>query len=283
MSIVTQLDAKALAKIWVSFPVCAAVIQPLQRKLSTHCSALFPSNTALFFWALDSEKTAITSIKIAMSNLQNGGKDERGVSTEEGDLKPSVQGKSEETPTTIYDIEEGKDAYRPGGFHPVFIGDVYNERYKVLRKIGYGQYSTVWLVKDLTLGYIRWNAGFDAQLTSYRDESEQQYKALKILSADSYGEKEESVFEREILTHLREADRTHAGYTFICHLEDNFEQQGPNGRHVCLVFELMGETLSTYRVWFKDQLLPHILMRKFTAQILMALDYAHDSGVIHTG
>ena len=90
-----------------------------------------------------------------MSNLQNEGKDERGVSTEEGDLKPSVQGKSEETPTTICDIEEGKDAYRPGGFHPVFIGDVYNERYKVLRKIGYGQYSTVWLVKDLTLGCVR--------------------------------------------------------------------------------------------------------------------------------
>lgn len=47
------------------------------------------------------------------------------------------------------DIEEGKAAYQPGGFHPVYIGDVFNDRYKVLNKIGYGQYSTVWLVKDL--------------------------------------------------------------------------------------------------------------------------------------
>jgi serine/threonine-protein kinase SRPK3 len=48
------------------------------------------------------------------------------------------------------DIEEGRDEYRPGGFHPVYIGDVYAEKYKVLNKLGYGAYSTVWLVKDLT-------------------------------------------------------------------------------------------------------------------------------------
>jgi serine/threonine-protein kinase SRPK3 len=48
------------------------------------------------------------------------------------------------------EIEEGRDAYRPGGFHPVYIGDVYADKYKILNKIGYGVYSTVWLVKDLT-------------------------------------------------------------------------------------------------------------------------------------
>jgi serine/threonine-protein kinase SRPK3 len=47
------------------------------------------------------------------------------------------------------DIEEGRDAYRPGGFHPVYIGDVYAGKYQVLNKIGFGVYSTVWLVKDL--------------------------------------------------------------------------------------------------------------------------------------
>lgn len=47
------------------------------------------------------------------------------------------------------DIEEGNDAYRLGGFHPVYIGDVYKNRYKVLNKIGYGIYSTVWLVEDM--------------------------------------------------------------------------------------------------------------------------------------
>jgi serine/threonine-protein kinase SRPK3 len=47
------------------------------------------------------------------------------------------------------DIKESRDAYRPGGFYPVYVGDVYNDRYKVMSKIGYGVYSTVWLVRDL--------------------------------------------------------------------------------------------------------------------------------------
>ena len=46
-------------------------------------------------------------------------------------------------------IEEGTHVYRPGGFHPIYIGDVFKERYKTLNKIGYGVYSTVWLVRDL--------------------------------------------------------------------------------------------------------------------------------------
>lgn len=46
------------------------------------------------------------------------------------------------------DVEEGREAYHVGGFHPVYVGDLYHERYEVLSKIGYGVYSTVWLVKD---------------------------------------------------------------------------------------------------------------------------------------
>lgn len=45
-------------------------------------------------------------------------------------------------------IEEGAEVYRPGGFHPVYGGDLYHDRYEVLSKIGFGVYSTVWLVRD---------------------------------------------------------------------------------------------------------------------------------------
>lgn len=44
--------------------------------------------------------------------------------------------------------EERRHSYRPGGFHPVHLGDVFHDRYEILRKLGYGRYSTVWLVKD---------------------------------------------------------------------------------------------------------------------------------------
>ena len=41
---------------------------------------------------------------------------------------------------------ENVEMYRPGGFHPVSIGDVFaNGRYKVLHKLGRGSSSIVWL------------------------------------------------------------------------------------------------------------------------------------------
>lgn len=63
-------------------------------------------------------------------------------------------GRCDTIPPNASDIEEGRDAYRPGGFHPVYIGDVYHDRYEVLNKIGYGAYSTVWLVNDKKTPYV---------------------------------------------------------------------------------------------------------------------------------
>jgi non-specific serine/threonine protein kinase len=42
------------------------------------------------------------------------------------------------------------ESYYPGGYHPVHLGDVFKDgRYKVIRKLGYGGTSTVWLANDL--------------------------------------------------------------------------------------------------------------------------------------
>ncbi|KAE8347539.1 hypothetical protein BDV24DRAFT_147009 [Aspergillus arachidicola] len=154
-------------------------------------------------------------------------------------------------PREATDIEEGRQVYRQGGFHPVYIGDVFEDRYKVLNKIGYGVYSTVWLVRDLEPA---------------QSGMEHQFRALK----------------REILTHLRDGDRDQIGYDYVCHLLDNFEHHGPNGTHVCLVFELMGETLRSFGAWFAESRLPNSVMRRCTIQLLLVLDFAHEYNVIHT-
>jgi hypothetical protein len=39
--------------------------------------------------------------------------------------------------------------YVLGGYHPVRLGDKFEDRYVVLRKVGFGRYSTVWLAKDM--------------------------------------------------------------------------------------------------------------------------------------
>jgi serine/threonine-protein kinase SRPK3 len=48
----------------------------------------------------------------------------------------------------LYNQEE-MSKYRPGGFHPVCLGDTFKDgRYKIHHKLGWGGYSTVWLAKD---------------------------------------------------------------------------------------------------------------------------------------
>lgn len=51
---------------------------------------------------------------------------------------------------TITSPCEWVEVYHPGGYHPVHLGDTFNDgQYKVLRKLGDGSFSTVWLARDL--------------------------------------------------------------------------------------------------------------------------------------
>jgi hypothetical protein len=39
--------------------------------------------------------------------------------------------------------------YKPGGYHPVHLGECFNfGRYQILHKLGWGGWATVWLAKD---------------------------------------------------------------------------------------------------------------------------------------
>lgn len=68
-------------------------------------------------------------------------------------------------PPTKPMLEEPLDRYCPGRYHPVKLGDVYNNRYEVVRKLGWGLYSTVWLAKE---------------------DRANRHVALKILVADAF-------------------------------------------------------------------------------------------------
>lgn len=45
----------------------------------------------------------------------------------------------------VEDVQE----YGPGSFHPIHLGDVYDERYKILHRLDDGGYSTTWLARDM--------------------------------------------------------------------------------------------------------------------------------------
>ena len=45
--------------------------------------------------------------------------------------------------------EENWDWYEPRLFYPAHIGEVFQSRYQILGKLGYGSRSTAWLCRDL--------------------------------------------------------------------------------------------------------------------------------------
>ena len=47
--------------------------------------------------------------------------------------------------------------------------------------------------------------------------------------------------EITLLTQIRDGDPTDT--RFCCRLYDSFEHMGPHGRHVCMVFEVLGDNL----------------------------------------
>ena len=62
---------------------------------------------------------------------------------------PGSDGRSEdENQESDEEEDEGREGYRKGGYHPVRLGEVYGNRFKVVSKLGWGHFSTVWLALD---------------------------------------------------------------------------------------------------------------------------------------
>ncbi|CAL5871638.1 uncharacterized protein PFLUO_LOCUS5891 [Penicillium psychrofluorescens] len=158
--------------------------------------------------------------------------------------------------------EEDSEDYCKGGYHPVAVGETYNNgRYVVVRKLGWGHFSTVWLSRDTTTG---------------------KHVALKVVrSAAHYTET--AIDEIKLLSRIVQAKPSHPGRKHVVSLLDSFEHKGPNGVHVCMVFEVLGENLLGLIKRWNHRGIPMPLVKQITKQVLLGLDYLHrECGIIHT-
>ena len=156
------------------------------------------------------------------------------------------------------DVEDLED-YRWGGYHPIRLGDeLSNRRYQVIHKLGYGSYSTVWLV---------------------RDRVEKRYVSLKVTTA-RYSELSP---EAKIRNCLRFGDLHHPGRPFVLSPLHEFYIDGPNGRHLCLVSEVAGPSILEVKEAAEHGMLPIEAAQNITAQLALGLSYVHSCGVIHGG
>jgi len=158
--------------------------------------------------------------------------------------------------------EEDSEDYCKGGYHPVQVGEKYRDgRYTVVRKLGWGHFSTVWLSRDNTNG---------------------KHVALKVVrSAAHYTET--AIDEIKLLNKIVQAKPDHPGRKHVVSLLDSFEHKGPNGTHVCMVFEVLGENLLGLIKKWNHRGIPMPLVKQITKQVLLGLDYLHrECGIIHT-
>merc|ERR1719473_883070 len=72
-------------------------------------------------------------------------------------------------------------------------------------------------------------------------------------------------------------------FTGVVQLIDYFEHYGPNGKHVCMVFETMGPNVLALIKRYNFKGIPLNIVRKVAAHTLIGLDYLHRiCGIIHT-
>ncbi|CAN8279080.1 unnamed protein product [Cochlearia groenlandica] len=156
--------------------------------------------------------------------------------------------------------DEGTEDYRRGGYHAVRIGDSFkNGLYVVQRKLGWGHFSTVWLA---------W------------DTQSSRYVALKVQkSAQHYTEA--AMDEITILQQIAEGDSDDS--KCVVKLLDHFKHSGPNGHHVCMAFEYLGDNLLTLIKYSDYRGLPIPMVKEICYHMLVGLDYLHKQlSIIHT-
>lgn len=176
----------------------------------------------------------------------------------------------------IYDVVEPVEEYRTGGYHPVHLHDVFVNRYEVIGKLAFGQFSTVWLASDR-----KWVLHCTGLALSCIDHicrfRLHQPVALKILKSSASGDNE----ELPILRRLSNPTVDHPGKNHIVQLFNHFYHYGPNGKHLCLVFPVMlsdGESMTV-----TGRLREMKFIQNISMQLLLGLDFLHRQGIIHCG
>jgi serine/threonine-protein kinase SRPK3 len=158
---------------------------------------------------------------------------------------------------------ERLDMYEPGRYHPVMIDDLLHNRYRIVDKLGYGGYSTIWLA---------------------RDETVKRYVAVKIgISSPSLPRR-----EIEVLRALRSSrSSSHApansdmnACTALPSILDAFDIHGPNGTHTC--YTLTPAQGSLKEASF-SRLFPIQVARALAAKLATAVAFVHSRGVVHGG
>lgn len=176
--------------------------------------------------------------------------------------------------------DEGRDGYKRGGYHPVSIGERFGEngRYEVKKKLGWGHFSTCWLCEDTAAGERGTTARalkIQKSSGSYTEAARDEIEILKQLRRGDDDERNDNGDDEE--------DDRCSGSAQVVRLYDSFTHEGPNGTHVCMVFDVLGDNLLTLIKRYDYLGVPLLGVKSLTRSMLKGLSYLHgEKNIIHT-
>ncbi|KAG6104312.1 hypothetical protein E4U13_008408 [Claviceps humidiphila] len=177
-----------------------------------------------------------------------------------------------ETPSTLQESDdflydgdewacEDPTRYKQYGLHPIILGDVLPKpltcvsdvnkepRYRIMLKLGFGAFATVWLARDLV---------------------DKRYVAVKVGHGSDNPLPDR---ECEILSQIRQNGPENHGYERVIELLDAFVVEGPNGFHQCLVTEVVSP--------LSDSDTRKHCSYDILQQIVEGFAFLHGEGIVH--
>ena len=168
----------------------------------------------------------------------------------------SYYGSSEDESNS--DVSDSSDVdYSKNGDE--FKGDIINNQYMLLYKIGWGSFSSVWLTYDIL---------------------DNKFYALKIQTPDDY---DEGIKELKIYEMIQKICKNNKSIDSLMTLKHNFIFEKDDDKYVCMVMDLMaGSLYDVIKTEKYNNGIPEDAVKKVEEQLYNSIYVLHNFDIIHT-
>lgn len=153
-------------------------------------------------------------------------------------------------------------------------------KYEIVRKLGYGTNSSVWLAKEtMCVPPHSRRPGTDCRLASPRPDGHR-YIVLKIMSVYATNVEirklcHEAAVARS-MTAFGKSDQTHPGYRYCAMIGRTFFEHSAHGEHLCSLLVPYGTSLEDILETSPTGRLPLSAVKTITRQVLLGLSFLED-------